>query len=70
MSNMNNKISTIWNVNVSDKMVGTRVMTVLVNLGLHLYNHAELYFYINNGCQVEFPLTGIKGTVYPAVYGE
>ena len=32
------------------------------------YNHAELYFYIN-GCQVEFPLTGIRGTVYPAVYG-
>ncbi|XP_028405551.1 SPRY domain-containing protein 7-like [Dendronephthya gigantea] len=31
------------------------------------YNHAELYFYIN-GCQVEFPLTGIRGTVYPAVY--
>lgn len=31
------------------------------------YNHSELYFYIN-GCQVDFPLTGIKGTVYPSVY--
>lgn len=38
-----------------------------VNKGVS-YNHDELNFYIN-GQKLDCPFTNVKGTVYPALYG-
>lgn len=33
------------------------------------YDHIQLKFYLN-GSELEFPITNVKGTVYPALYGK
>lgn len=33
------------------------------------YDHIQLKFYVN-GVELEFPITNVKGTVYPALYGK
>lgn len=33
------------------------------------YDHIQLKFYLN-GTEMEFPVTNVKGTVYPALYGK
>lgn len=33
------------------------------------YDHIQLKFYIN-GKELEFPITNVKGTVFPVLYGK
>lgn len=33
------------------------------------YDHIQLKFYIN-GIEIDYSITNVKGTVYPALYGE
>lgn len=32
------------------------------------YDHIQLKFYVN-GTEIEYPMINVKGTVYPALYG-
>lgn len=33
------------------------------------YDHIQLKFFLN-GAELEYPVTNVKGTVYPALYGK
>lgn len=48
-------------------LICNNIMTFIIFQGVS-YDHIELNYYVN-GKAMEKPITGIKGTVYPVLFG-
>lgn len=65
-------IVSVWFINISFRRTGKKYLnwinTWFKSQGIS-FDHIELNFYIN-GVSLDAPITGIRGTVFPAIYGK